>query len=181
MKLLEIMNSAKIVLCVALAPWAKSTALAQPAQVQVNPLQATAPVTMTAQPKLAAQRLVEETMSRHKHLVLCFFHVTPPGQKDNIVIAANRLEAIGHKSDGDDLDVSDTGVTVIELQPELKRIEVLIPLLDRSGKRLGALGLVFPHLHNEMQAAYVHQAELIRLELQGKTASREALFIPVRR
>lgn len=53
-------------------------------------------------PKIFAQHLVEEEMAKHTDLLIIVFHVTPSGQKENVIVASN-IGRIGKEADEDDM------------------------------------------------------------------------------
>ncbi len=50
--------------------------------------------------KIYAQKLLDETLAKHKDVVIMAMHVTPPGKTDNVIIASN-IGRIGKKADED--------------------------------------------------------------------------------
>ena len=58
--------------------------------------------------KIFAQKLLDETLAKHKNVVIMAMHVTPPGQTDNVIIASN-IGRIGKKADEDDMRVIEYG------------------------------------------------------------------------
>jgi len=67
--------------------------------------------------KIYAQKLLDETLSKHKDVVIMAMHVTPPGKTDNVIIASN-IGRIGKKADEDDMRVIETGQPNLEVQQE---------------------------------------------------------------
>ncbi len=63
--------------------------------------------------KIYAQKLLDETLSKHKDVVIMAMHVTPPGKTDNVIIASN-IGRIGKKADEDDMRVIETGKPNLE-------------------------------------------------------------------
>lgn len=103
-----------------------------------------------------AQKLTERTVARHPDLLVMIIHATPPSGKHNVIIGSN-IGRFGKQADEDDLRVIEKGSTNLEVGGDNDRFETELPLLDRSGKRIGALGLVFslrPGAHKE--AIYRH-------------------------
>jgi ABC-type sugar transport system substrate-binding protein len=123
-----------------------------------------------------AQRLVEKTIKAHRDMLDVIFHVTPPNSTDNMAIAAYTAKERGAKSGDDDLGVITTGKPVVEVQKDGVRIGVLLPLKDRSGSIIGALGLMYTYHAGQKEKDFLHRSEKIRNNLAKQIASREALF-----
>src|SRR5882757_11567572 len=64
--------------------------------------------------KTYAQKLVDDTLAKHKEVVIMAMHVTPPGKNENVIIASN-IGRIGKKADEDDLRVIETGKPNLEV------------------------------------------------------------------
>jgi len=90
------------------------------------------------------QELIDEAVASHPDLLVAMMHVTPPGEKDNIIIASN-IGRFGKKADEDDLRVVDTGRSNLEVAAGGTRFEVELVLQDARGRTIGAMGLVFPY------------------------------------
>jgi hypothetical protein len=123
-----------------------------------------------------AQRLVEKTIKAHRDMLDVIFHVTPPNSTDNIAIAAYTSKERGAKSGDDDLGVMKTGKPVVEVQKDGVRIGVLLPLKDRSGSTIGALGLMYTYHAGQKEKDFLQRSEKIRDGLAKQIASRDALF-----
>ena len=121
-----------------------------------------------------AQKLVDETLAKHKDVVIMAMHVTPPGQSENVIIASN-IGRIGKKADDDDKRVIDTGKANLERNEKGDHFEVELPLQDKAKKTIGAVGIVFMYKPNNVKA-FQAKAEQIRDEMASKTPSRDALF-----
>ena len=90
------------------------------------------------------QELIDEAVASHPDLLVAMMHVTPPGEKDNIIIASN-IGRFGKKADEDDMRVVDTGRSNLEVAAGGTRFEVELVLQDARGRSIGAMGLVFPY------------------------------------
>ena len=123
-----------------------------------------------------AQRLVERTIKAHRDMLDVIFHVTPPNSTDNIAIAAYTAKERGAKSGDDDLGVMTTGKPIVEVQKDGVRIGVLLPLKDRNGKIIGALGLMYKYHAGQKETDFLHRSEKIRDHFAKQIVSREALF-----
>ncbi len=121
-----------------------------------------------------AQKLVNKTIAKHADLLIIAMHVTPPKAADNIILASN-IGRHGKKGDEDDLRVIATGNANLEVDATGKRFEVELPLLDKAGKSIGAVGLVFPYKAGDDKAALQQRAEKIRDEMAKQIPAIEKL------
>lgn len=131
-------------------------------------------------PTTYAQRLTERTIAAHGDLLVMMIHATPPGGKRNVIIGSN-IGRFGKPADEDDLRVIDQGSTNLEVGGDDKdRFETELPLLDRSGKRIGALGLVFAFKPDSDKEAIHRHGLAIRDEVARSIPNNAALFRPAR-
>jgi hypothetical protein len=130
-------------------------------------------------PNTYAQQLTERTIAAHPDLLVMMIHATPPRGAHNIIIGSN-IGRFGKQADGDDLRVIDKGSTNLEIGGDNDRFETELPLLDRTGKRIGALGLVFHYRPGEDKEAIHRHGLQIRDEVARAIPSSAALFRPVR-
>ena len=121
-----------------------------------------------------AQHLVEETLAAHPGLIILAFHVTPPGARDNIILASN-IGRIGKKADDDDLRVVNTGSVNKEVNSTGERFEAELPLLDNAGQRIGALSCVFAFKAGDDTEQLYRKAAAIRDALRPQIASTAQL------
>lgn len=124
--------------------------------------------------KIYAQKLLDETLSKHKDVVVMAMHVTPPGKTDNVIIASN-IGRIGKKADEDDMRVIETGKPNLEVNKKGDHYEVELVMQDQSGKTIGAVGIVFNYEKGK-EAEYQKNAEQIRDEMKQKTPTLAKLF-----
>ena len=124
-----------------------------------------------------AQKLVDQTMSKHPELLILALHATPPGGTINIIDASS-IGRIGKKADDDDMEVVNTGKTHTEVNATGKRFEVESAMLDASGKAIGAVSAVFAYKKGDDQATLQKQGEAIRDELKAQIPSNAKLFEP---
>lgn len=129
--------------------------------------------------KIFAQQLVDQTVARHPEVVVLAMHVTPPKEKDNVIIASN-IGRIGKLADEDDMRVVNTGKSNLEVNPNGDRFEVELVLQNKAGKTIGALGVVFPYKPGDDKAAFDKKAQQIRNELRAQIPVLDKLFEPVR-
>ena len=126
--------------------------------------------------KIYAQKLVDDTLAKHKEVVIMAMHVTPPGKNENVIIASN-IGRIGKKADEDDLRVIETGKPNLEVNKKGDHFEVELVLQDQSGKTIGAVGIVFNYVKGK-EAEFQKNAEQIRDEMKQKTPTLGKLFEP---
>jgi hypothetical protein len=126
--------------------------------------------------KIYAQTLLDETLAKHKDVLIMAMHVTPPGKTDNVIIASN-IGRIGKKADEDDLRVIETGKPNLEVNKKGDHFEVELVLQDQSGKTIGAVGIVFNYEKGK-EAEFQKNAEQIRDEMKQKTPTLAKLFEP---
>lgn len=121
-----------------------------------------------------AQRLVEKTMAVHPDVIILALHATPPGSKTDVILGSN-IGRIGKKADEDDLRVVEKGAINKEVNETGKRFEAEVPLNDRRGKRIGALGVVFNYRQGDDKEALTAHALKIRDEVAAQISSPAAL------
>ena len=126
--------------------------------------------------KIYAQKLVDETLAKHKEVVIMAMHVTPPGKNENVIIASN-IGRIGKKADEDDLRVIETGKPNLEVNKKGDHFEVELVMQDQSGKTIGAVGIVFNYEKGK-EPEFQKKAEQMRDEMKEKTSTRAKLFEP---
>jgi hypothetical protein len=126
--------------------------------------------------KIYAQKLLDETLAKHKEVVIMAMHVTPPGKTDNVIIASN-IGRIGKKADEDDMRVIETGKPNLEVNKKGDHFEVELVMQDQSGKTIGAVGIVFNYEKGK-EAEFQKNAEQIRDEMKQKTPTLGKLFEP---
>jgi len=137
------------------------------------------PAASGSQPLTYAQKLVNDTLAKNKDVVIMAFHVTPPDQTENVIIASN-IGRIGKKADEDDLRVINAGSTNLEVNKAGNHFEDELPLLDKSGNRIGAVGIVFNYKEGDDKQKLAKRAEQVRDEMKKQIPSKEKLFEPVK-
>ena len=135
--------------------------------------------TDSQQPNTYAQKLVNDTLAKHKEVVIMAFHVTPPNQSENVIIASN-IGRIGKKADEDDMRVIDTGKSNLEVNKTGNHFEDELPLLDQAGNRIGAVGIVFDYKPGVDKSKLAKQAEKVRDEMAKQIPSKDKLFEEVK-
>jgi hypothetical protein len=121
------------------------------------------------------QKIVLDMMARHPDMLILAFHVTPPGHKDNIIMASN-IGRIGKKADEDDMRVINTGRPNLEVNENGIRFEVESVLKDQNGKNIGAVSVVLPYAKGDDKIALQKKADVISGEIAGQIPSAAALF-----
>jgi hypothetical protein len=127
--------------------------------------------------KIYAQKLLDDTLAKHKEVVIMAMHVTPPGKTDNVIIASN-IGRIGKKADEDDMRVIDTGKPNLEVNKKGDHYEVELVMQDQSGKTIGAVGIVFMNEKGK-EPEFLKKATEIRDEMKAQTPALARLFEPV--
>lgn len=133
------------------------------------------PASDSQKPAIYAQKLVDETLAKHKDVVIMAFHVTSPDQSDNVIIASN-IGRIGKKADEDDMRVINTGESNLEVNKTGNHFEDELPLLDQHGNRIGAVGIVFNYKAGDDKTKLAKTAEAVRDEMSRQIPSKEKLF-----
>lgn len=133
-------------------------------------------VTARVTRKIYAQKLVDEVAAKHPDLLLFAMHVTAPGAADNTIIASNEASIIGKKCDAVALKAINAPRSIAELSKDGKRFEVLVPLEDRTGKKIGALVTVFPYEAGDNLRKLVARALGLRDQVRKRIPSLTALI-----
>jgi hypothetical protein len=131
-----------------------------------------------------AQKLVDKALKDHPEVLVLCLHVTPPGGSDNVIIASRfatpeggrEVQRIGKKADDDDMRVVQTGKPNLEVNATGDRFEVEMPLLDKSGKTIGAISTVFPYKKGDNESSLQRRGEIIRDEFRKEIPSMRNLF-----
>lgn len=128
--------------------------------------------------KTYGQALVTEIMQGHPALLTAGLHAVAPGKKVQSIVAST-LDRIGKEDDEGDLLVGEKGATV--LTPALSdppRLGILLPLLDASGKRIGALALAYKYHGVAEEAKFYNESVAIRDAIAKKIPNLSILFKP---
>lgn len=128
-------------------------------------------------PDSYGQHLVQQTLAQHKNVVVMAMHVTPPGSKENVIVASN-IGRLGKPADQDDLQVISTGAPKLSVNKTGDRFEVLEPLKDVGGESIGVLGVVFPYHAGDDQKARKAEADAIRGHLARRISHAGNLLDP---
>jgi hypothetical protein len=124
-----------------------------------------------------AQQLVDEFLERYPQVEILAIHATPPDSDYNIIAGSN-IGRLGKKADNDDMRCVFTGKPNLEVNSTGKRFESEMQLHDRTGRVIGAVGVVFAYQKGDDQEALHARAEKIKAELEKKIPDAAALFRP---
>jgi hypothetical protein len=122
-----------------------------------------------------AQQLVDEFMQKHPEIEIFVIHATPP-ESDYNVIAGSNIGRIGKKADNDDMRCIFTGKPNLEVNSTGKRFESEMPLHDRKGEVIGALGVVVAYRQGDDKQVLFKHADEIRAVLEKQIPDSESLF-----
>lgn len=117
-----------------------------------------------------AQELVDQELAMHPDVLIMAIHAATPKNATPEILGSN-IGRIGKPDDSDDARVVNQGKTNLENNTSLQRYEVELPLNDAAGKRIGALGVVFPLTKGINEKARHEEAIHIRDEMARKIAS----------
>jgi len=120
------------------------------------------------------QKLLDETLVKHKEVVIMAMHVTPPGKTENVIITSN-IVRIGKKADEDDTRVIETGKPNLEVNKKGNHFEVELVMQDQPGKTIDSIGMVFTY-EKSKEAEFQKKAEMVRDEMKQKTPTIAKLF-----
>src|SRR5438046_2003419 len=127
------------------------------------------------------QYLVERTRTRHPELIGLDLHATPPNAPRSVVIASLDRDRVGRESDVRALEVVKTSKPAVAVDGQTgQRIEVDVPLQDKSGNIIGAMQAVYAYAKGEDEARFLTQAEALRGEMQRQIPTVAKLVQPVR-
>jgi iron complex outermembrane receptor protein len=139
----------------------------------------------TVKPKYApAQAILDQVIKDHPEVLVIAMHVTPPGGKDNVMIASRfsvspgkwEIQRIDKVADEDDMRVVKTGKPNLEVNATGDRFEVEAAMLDGAGKIIGAVGIVFPYKKGDDQKVLQKKADVILAEIRKHTPTIASLF-----
>ncbi|HET9108568.1 MAG TPA: hypothetical protein VFN79_15415 [Steroidobacteraceae bacterium] len=124
-----------------------------------------------------AQHIVDTELAKHRDVLILAIHAATPKNANPEILASN-IGRIGKRADSDDMRVVRDGKTNLEVNKDLMRYEVELPLKNAAGKRIGALGVVFPLTAHTNQKAKHAEAVRIRNEIARQIPSAAKLVDP---
>lgn len=122
-----------------------------------------------------AQQLVDEVIEAHPEIEILAIHATPP-ESDYNIIAGSNIGRLGKKADNDDMRCFFTGKPNLEVNSTGKRFESEMQLHDRSGRLIGAVGVVVAYKKGDDQQVLFDHATQIRAELEKRIPDSASLF-----
>ena len=123
-----------------------------------------------------ATKLVDEALAKHSEVILIAIHAAPPGHK-NLIVASN-FGRIGKIGDEDDMRCITTKKANLEVDKSGKHFEAEIPMMDKAGAVVGALGVVFNYKPGDDKLAMQKIADQIEAEMRAQLPTKAALFGP---
>lgn len=123
------------------------------------------------------RHLIDDALAHHRSVVVMAMHVTPPGAKQNVIVASN-IGRLGKASDPDDQQVLASGAAKESVNKAGDRFEVLEPLIDVGGEQIGVLGVVFNYRLGAETKALRAEADAIRDHLARRIAHAGNLLDP---
>jgi hypothetical protein len=122
-----------------------------------------------------AQKLVDDALAEHPEVILMAIH----GGAPKYDIIASNFGRIGKLGDEDDLRCIHTGKNNLEVDKTGKHLEAELPLKDKTGRTVGALGVVFNYKVGDDKKAKEATAEEIAKKMSARIDSSKSLFGPV--
>lgn len=121
-----------------------------------------------------AQKLVDDALAEHPEVILMAIH----GGAPKYDIIASNFGRIGKLGDEDDLRCIHTGKNNLEVDKTGKHFEAELPLKDKAGRTVGALGVVFNYKDGDDKKKNEAVAMAIGKKMSEKIASSKSLFGP---
>ena len=124
-----------------------------------------------------AQAVIEGALAHDPTIITLAFHVTPPGEMTNAIVASS-FGRIGKPADADDARIIHEGTIVRETTNKGGRLAVELPLLDFQRHIIGALSTSFRLDPGADELKIEKRAVDLRDALSLRTPSIKALFRP---
>ena len=121
-----------------------------------------------------AQKLVDEALAAHPQVLLLAIHAGAP--KYDII--ASNFGRIGKLGDEDDLRCIRTGKDNLEVNEKGNHYEDETPLRDKSGRIIGAIGIVFSYKPGDNKEELQKVAREVSKEMQARIPNGHRLFGP---
>jgi len=125
-----------------------------------------------------AQYLITTTMAAHPELQKMGIHVTPPGGRDELIVACTVPSKIGKKSSPSDLKVEHTGKPSVKTVTEQSFYDLAFPLSDSKGQPIGMIVMEMRFSGAASADDSITKAQAITNGIERQIASRDALFGP---
>lgn len=123
-----------------------------------------------------AQKLVDEALDKHPEVILMAIH----GGAPKYDIIASNFGRIGKLGDEDDLRCIRTKKNNLEVDKTGKHFEAEVPLKDKGGKTIGALGVVFNYKPGDDKTANEKIAVDIANQMAEQLPTAKSLFGPAK-
>jgi hypothetical protein len=126
----------------------------------------------TSRHKIAAQRLVEESASKHPEVAGIEIAVVSSGGCSTI--ASTDRNSIQEKCDRDEQEAMRTGEPFVEKEGD--SFDVTLALHDATGKIIGTLGIDFKARPGQDRAMLVEQSNKILHEIESQISTKQKLL-----
>jgi hypothetical protein len=153
----------------------KSIALTFLAAAIASGAQAQTPAQTPAQSY--AQYLVAQVLAHHPEVLGLTMHVTPPGARNNVVIASN-IAPLGGQTDADGLRAINSQQPLVNVSRSGDALVVALPLLDASRRAVGALDVQYAYTAAADNKALQTAATAVRDELAHRISHVANLVEP---
>lgn len=121
-----------------------------------------------------AQKLVESTVTRHPELTVLALRA-PSKSAGTLIVLGSTFGRHGKKADADDMKIFDRAEPVTGIYSNGKRFGVDLPLLDRSGRKIGTMNAGYAWTAGGDEKALLAKAIALRDELKTSIASADDL------
>jgi hypothetical protein len=121
-----------------------------------------------------AQKLVDQTVSKHPEVTVLAVRAAPSGTRE-LVLLGSTFGRHGKKADADDLKILDSTEPVSGIYSNGKRLGVDLQLRDAAGRVVGTMNVGYAHREGDDRAALLTKALQLREELQPQIPSAESL------
>ena len=126
----------------------------------------------SSKPKIFAQRLVEETLTKHPNADEV--GISAVSSHGCHTIASTDRGDIGEACEKDDSEPMRTGKPYVEKEKD--GFDISVPLHDSAGKIIGSVGVGFKPQAGQTETDLLAQAQKIAAEMEAQVASKASLF-----
>jgi hypothetical protein len=126
----------------------------------------------TSKPKIFAQKLVEETLTKHPEADE--IGISAVSSHGCHTIASTDRGDIGEVCEKDDSEPMRTGNPYVE--KEKQGFDISVPLRDSAGKIIGSVGVGFKRQAGQTETDLVAQAQKIAADMEAEVTSKAKLF-----